>query len=124
MVLIIVAFLLATWGVASGYSFYSLQQATQLLNRNEGQQQHYANLVGGLEQSLYAVAALEKAASQVQDDHLAPVKQALAQIQPTIANATSALTEFKRDQAATAALFTEMHAHHDNSRNALIAACC
>ncbi|MCW2484280.1 Tar ligand binding domain-containing protein [Candidatus Symbiopectobacterium sp. NZEC127] len=95
MVLMIVAFLLAIWGVASGYSLYSLQQATQLIAQSEVQKKSHAQLLYGVEQSFRAMTTLERAANYTQNGEAENARQALAQAQPTIANVKSALDAFK-----------------------------
>lgn len=96
MVLIIVAFLLAIWGVASGLSFYSLQQVTTLLDQGEVQKKDHASLMVGVEQSLLAVTTLERAANQLENNRQENAQQILAQVQPVISNAKKALDAFKQ----------------------------
>ncbi|MBG6244758.1 hypothetical protein CS369_08240 [Candidatus Symbiopectobacterium sp. 'North America'] len=95
MVLMIVAFLLAIWDVASGYSLYSLQQATQLIAQSEVQRKSHAQLLYGVEQSFRAITTLERAASYTLNSDVENARQALAQAQPAIANVKSSLEAFK-----------------------------
>ncbi|MCW2479561.1 methyl-accepting chemotaxis protein [Candidatus Symbiopectobacterium sp. NZEC135] len=95
MVLMIVAFLLVIWGVASAYSLYSLQQATQLIVQSDVQKKSHAQLLYGVEQSFRAMTALERAASYTQNSEAENARQALAQAQPAMANAKAALDAFK-----------------------------
>lgn len=98
MVLMIVTFLIAVWGVASGYSLYSLQQATQLVAQSDVQKKSHAQLLYGVEQSFRAMTALEQAANYTQNSEMENARQALSQAQPAIANVKSTLEVFKNGE--------------------------
>ncbi|PWC14466.1 methyl-accepting chemotaxis protein [Brenneria corticis] len=95
MVLIIVAFLLLIWGASSGYSLYSLYQATDLLNKNETQRKTYSYLVYGSDQYFRAVTRLERTMDYLQNNDAENAQKTLDMAQSAITNSKASLAKFK-----------------------------
>ncbi|RLM23893.1 chemotaxis protein [Brenneria alni] len=95
MVLIIVAFLLVIWGIASGYSLYSLYQANDLINKNETQRKTYSYLVYGSDQYFRAVTRMERTMDYLQNNDAENAKKTLEMAQIAIKNTKEALEKFK-----------------------------
>ncbi|MEC5344519.1 methyl-accepting chemotaxis protein [Brenneria populi] len=98
MVLIIVAFLLIVWGAATGYSLYSLHQATDLINKNETQRKTYAYLVYGSDQYFRAVTRMERTMDYLQRGDPDSAKNTLDMAQSAIKNTREALAKFKSSE--------------------------
>ncbi|MFE8103156.1 methyl-accepting chemotaxis protein [Brenneria goodwinii] len=98
MVLIIVAILLAIWGLASGYSLYSLRQATDLLSKNETQRKTYSYLVYGSDQYFRAVTRMERTMDYLQHDDGDNAKKTLDMAQIAIKNTRESLENFKSSE--------------------------
>lgn len=77
MVLVIVASLLVAWGVASGFSLYSLYQVTNLLDKSETQRKTYSHLVYGADQYFRAVTRMERTMDYLQRNEPENAKQTL-----------------------------------------------
>ncbi|MCG8709115.1 Tar ligand binding domain-containing protein [Brenneria sp. 4F2] len=98
MVLVIVAALLAIWGLASGYSLHSLYQATDLLNKNEIQRKTYSYLVYGSDQYFRAVTRMERTVDYLQHDDLDNAKKTLDMAQVAIKNTKTSLEKFQSSE--------------------------
>ncbi|MCY9846513.1 methyl-accepting chemotaxis protein [Pectobacterium jejuense] len=95
MVLIIVASLLVAWGVASGFSLYSLYQVTNLLDKSETQRKTYSHLVYGADQYFRAVTRMERTMDYLQRNEPENAKQTLEMAQSAIKNTKEALDKFQ-----------------------------
>ncbi|MFJ5431092.1 methyl-accepting chemotaxis protein [Pectobacterium actinidiae] len=95
MVLVIVASLLVAWGVASGFSLYSLYQVTNLLDKSETQRKTYSHLVYGADQYFRAVTRMERTMDYLQRNESENAKQTLEMAQSAIKNTKEALDKFQ-----------------------------
>ncbi|MEQ9772449.1 methyl-accepting chemotaxis protein [Pectobacterium jejuense] len=95
MVLVIVASLLVAWGVASGFSLYSLYQVTNLLDKSETQRKTYSHLVYGADQYFRAVTRMERTMDYLQRNEPENAKQTLEMAQSAIKNTKEALDKFQ-----------------------------
>ncbi|MBN3080455.1 Tar ligand binding domain-containing protein [Pectobacterium polaris] len=95
MVLVIVASLLVAWGVASGFSLYSLYQVTNLLDKSETQRKTYSHLVYGADQYFRAVTRMERTMDYLQRNEPENAKQTLEMAQNAIKNTKEALDKFQ-----------------------------
>ncbi|EHD22289.1 MULTISPECIES: methyl-accepting chemotaxis protein [Brenneria] len=95
MVLIIVAFLLMIWGIASGYSLYSLYHTTDLLNKNEVQRKTYSYLVYGSDQYFRAITRMERTMDYLQKNDPENARKTLDMAQSAIKNSKESLEKFK-----------------------------
>ncbi|TCV09034.1 methyl-accepting chemotaxis sensory transducer with TarH sensor [Samsonia erythrinae] len=95
MVLMIVVSLLAVWGVASGFSLYSLYKVTNLLDKSETQQKTYSHLVYGTDQYFRAVTRMERTMDYLQNNEVANAKQTLDLAQVAIKNTKDSLEKFQ-----------------------------
>lgn len=98
MVLIIVAFLLLAWGVASGFSLYSLYQVTHLLDKSEVQRKTYSHLVYGSDQYFRAVTRMERTMDYLQHNDLENARKTLDMAQIAINNTKSSLEKFSESE--------------------------
>ncbi|GKV77096.1 methyl-accepting chemotaxis protein [Pectobacterium carotovorum subsp. carotovorum] len=95
MVLFIVASLLVAWGVASGFSLYSLYQVTNLLDRSETQRKTYSHLVYGTDQYFRAVTRMERTMDYLQRNEPENARQTLEMAQRAIKNTKDSLEKFQ-----------------------------
>ncbi|WP_225087510.1 methyl-accepting chemotaxis protein [Pectobacterium colocasium] len=95
MVLIIVASLLVAWGVASGFSLYSLHQVTNLLDKSETQRKTYSHLVYGADQYFRAVTRMERTMDYLQRNEPENAKQTLDMAQIALKNTKDSLEKFQ-----------------------------
>ncbi|MBN3189797.1 Tar ligand binding domain-containing protein [Pectobacterium brasiliense] len=95
MVLVIVASLLVAWGVASGFSLYSLYQVTNLLDKSETQRKTYSHLVYGADQYFRAVTRMERTMDYLQRNELENARQTLEMAQRAIKNTKDSLEKFQ-----------------------------
>ncbi|WP_411570837.1 methyl-accepting chemotaxis protein [Pectobacterium cacticida] len=95
MVLAIVVFLLVAWGIASGFSIYSLQQASNLLDKSEMQRNSYSHLVYGTDQYLRTVTRMESAMAYLQRNEPEKAKQALELSQVALSHTRDSLEKFQ-----------------------------
>lgn len=98
MVLAIVGTLIVIWGIASGYSIYSLNQATNLLTQGEEQKKDYSFLIYGNDQYFRAVIRLERAMDYMQDNDQVNAKKTMDMAQAAIQNTKTALESFKNSE--------------------------
>ncbi|MCV9878128.1 methyl-accepting chemotaxis protein [Brenneria izbisi] len=94
MVLMIVAFLLIIWGIASGFSLYSLYHVTNQLHKTEVQRNTYSHLVYGTDQYFRAVTRLERTMDYLQNNNPENAQQTLAMAQTAIGNTKDSLAKF------------------------------
>ena len=95
MVLVIVASLLVAWGVASGFSLYSLYQVTNLLDKSETQRKTYSHLVYGADQYFRAVTRMERTMDYLQRNEPENARQTLEMAQRAIKNTKDSLEKFQ-----------------------------
>ncbi|MBA0218890.1 Tar ligand binding domain-containing protein [Pectobacterium brasiliense] len=95
MVLIIVASLLVVWGIASGFSLYSLYQVTNLLDKSETQRTTYSHLVYGSDQYFRAVTRMERAVYYLQHDDPENGKKTLEMARTALKNTKDSLEKFQ-----------------------------
>ncbi|AYH09766.1 methyl-accepting chemotaxis protein [Pectobacterium parmentieri] len=95
MVLVIVASLLVAWGIASGFSLYSLYQVTHLLDKSETQQKTYSHLVYGADQYFRAVTRMERTMDYLQRNEPDNAKQTLEMAQIALKNTRDSLEKFQ-----------------------------
>ncbi|WP_409159340.1 methyl-accepting chemotaxis protein [Pectobacterium sp. B2J-2] len=95
MVLAIVAFLLVAWGVASGFSLYSLYKVTNLLDKSEIQRKTYSHLVYGADQYFRAVTRMERTMDYLQRSEPENARQTLEMAQVAIKNTKDSLEKFQ-----------------------------
>ncbi|RYC48487.1 methyl-accepting chemotaxis protein [Pectobacterium zantedeschiae] len=95
MVLVIVASLLVAWGVASGFSLYSLYQVTNLLDKSETQRKTYSHLVYGADQYFRAVTRMERTMDYLQRNEPENARQTLEMAQVAIKNTKDSLEKFQ-----------------------------
>ncbi|GKW43452.1 methyl-accepting chemotaxis protein [Pectobacterium parvum] len=95
MVLIIVTSLLVIWGVGSGFSLYSLHQATNLLDKSETQQKTYSYLIHGADQYFRAVTRMERTMDYLQRNEPENARQTLEMAQSAIKNTKDSLDKFQ-----------------------------
>ncbi|WCG84552.1 methyl-accepting chemotaxis protein [Pectobacterium sp. A5351] len=95
MVLAIVASLLVAWGVASGFSLYSLYKVTNLLDKSETQRKTYSHLVYGADQYFRAVTRMERTMDYLQRGEPENAKQTLEMAQVAIKNTKDSLEKFQ-----------------------------
>ncbi|QQG29872.1 Tar ligand binding domain-containing protein [Pectobacterium carotovorum] len=96
MVLIIVTSLLVIWGVASGFSLYSLYQATNLLDKSETQRKTYSYLIYGADQYFRAVTRMERTMDYLQRNEPENARQTLEMAQSAIKNTKDSLEKFQK----------------------------
>ncbi|MEI7238676.1 methyl-accepting chemotaxis protein [Pectobacterium brasiliense] len=95
MVLFIVASLLVAWGVASGFSLYSLYQVTNLLDKSETQRKTYSHLVYGTDQYFRAVTRMERTMDYLQRNEPENAKKTLEMAQVALKNTKDSLEKFQ-----------------------------
>nr|UKE83466.1 Tar ligand binding domain-containing protein [Pectobacterium sp. PL152] len=95
MVLVVVASLLVAWGVASGFSLYSLYQVTNLLDKSETQRKTYSHLVYGTDQYFRAVTRMERAMYYLQSNEPENTKNTLEMAQVALKNTKDSLEKFQ-----------------------------
>ncbi|MBN3180623.1 Tar ligand binding domain-containing protein [Pectobacterium brasiliense] len=95
MVLVIVASLLVAWGVASGFSLYSLYQVTNLLDKSETQRKTYSHLVYGTDQYFRAVTRMERTMDYLQRNEPENAKKTLEMAQVALKNTKDSLEKFQ-----------------------------
>lgn len=97
MLVILAAFLLIL-GAASGYSLYSLDKVTALLNRSEEQKNSYSYLVYGNDQYFRSVTRMARVMDYLQFNDPENAKKTLDMAQEAIKNSKGALEKFKTAQ--------------------------
>ncbi|MCA6937606.1 methyl-accepting chemotaxis protein [Pectobacterium versatile] len=95
MVLLIVASLLVAWGVASGFSLYSLYQVTNLLDKSETQRKTYSHLVYGTDQYFRAVTRMERTMDYLQRNEPENAQKTLEMAQVALKNTKDSLEKFQ-----------------------------
>ncbi|WP_233959088.1 methyl-accepting chemotaxis protein [Pectobacterium versatile] len=95
MVLLIVASLLVVWGVASGFSLYSLYQVTNLLDKSETQRKTYSHLVYGTDQYFRAVTRMERTMDYLQRNEPENAQKTLEMAQVALKNTKDSLEKFQ-----------------------------
>ncbi|MCL6349904.1 methyl-accepting chemotaxis protein [Pectobacterium polaris] len=95
MVLFIVASLLVAWGVASGFSLYSLYQVTHLLDKSETQRKTYSHLVYGTDQYFRAVTRMERTMDYLQRNEPENAQKTLEMAQVALKNTKDSLEKFQ-----------------------------
>ncbi|MGI8464375.1 methyl-accepting chemotaxis protein [Pectobacterium punjabense] len=95
MVLLIVASLLVAWGVASGFSLYSLYQVTNLLDKSETQRKTYSHLVYGTDQYFRAVTRMERTMDYLQRNEPENARKTLEMAQVALKNTKDSLEKFQ-----------------------------
>ncbi|MEQ9912419.1 methyl-accepting chemotaxis protein [Pectobacterium polaris] len=95
MVLFIVASLLVAWGVASGFSLYSLYQVTNLLDKSETQRKTYSHLVYGTDQYFRAVTRMERTMDYLQRNEPENAQKTLEMAQVALKNTKDSLEKFQ-----------------------------
>ncbi len=98
MVLIIVAFLLVVWGIASGFSLYSLYQVTNLLDKSEIQRTTYSHLVYGSDQYFRAVTRMERGVYYLQHNDPENGRKTLEMAQTALKNTKDSLEKFQTSE--------------------------
>ncbi|KHN51984.1 methyl-accepting chemotaxis protein [Pectobacterium fontis] len=98
MVLVIVGSLLVAWGVASGFSLYSLYQVTNLLDKSETQRKTYSHLVYGADQYFRAVTRMERTMDYLQRDEPENARQTLEMAQVAIKNTKDSFDKFQTSE--------------------------
>ncbi|WP_233968273.1 methyl-accepting chemotaxis protein [Pectobacterium polaris] len=95
MVLFIVASLLVAWGVASGFSLYSLYQVTNLLDKSETQRKTYSHLVYGTDQYFRVVTRMERTMDYLQRNEPENAQKTLEMAQVALKNTKDSLEKFQ-----------------------------
>ncbi|WP_224553672.1 methyl-accepting chemotaxis protein [Pectobacterium versatile] len=95
MVLLIVASLLLAWGIASGFSLYSLYQVTNLLDKSETQRKTYSHLVYGADQYFRAITRMERTMDYLQRNEPENAKNTLEMAQVALKNTKDSLEKFQ-----------------------------
>ncbi|AIR68236.1 methyl-accepting chemotaxis protein [Dickeya fangzhongdai] len=95
MMLIIMGFFVVLWCGASGFSLYSLQHVTVLLNKSVSQKNSYSSLVYGNDQYFRSVTRMARVMDYLQFNDADNAKKTLDSAQNAINNTKDALEKFK-----------------------------
>ncbi|RNM06920.1 methyl-accepting chemotaxis protein [Dickeya undicola] len=98
MMLIILALFTVVWGVAAGFTLYSIDNVNGLLGDNQDQKKSYAILVHGSDQSSRAVTRMSRVLEFIHQSDVDSARKTLSSATDALNSAKEALVQFKQSR--------------------------